>query len=150
MSEQKGFQIFPVLWAQVDANMHLRHSAFADFGAQARLQILNNYGISLRLLQKYKIGPILFREELIYHKEVALGDSVSISTELLKSTITGSRWTIQHEILRGDGVHAATINVDGAWLDLEKRKLAEINEEIATLFNALPKSENYSLIEKKE
>lgn len=150
MTEQKEFQVFPVLWAQVDANMHLRHSAFADFGAQGRLEVLNKIGLSASLLRKHKIGPILFREELIYHREVGLGDTLSVSTELLKSTESGSRWTIQHEIWRADGVKAATINADGAWLDLEKRKLAEINEEISVLFNALPRSKNYSLIEKKE
>ena len=29
-----------VIWAQVDANRHMRHSAYADFGAQARLAML--------------------------------------------------------------------------------------------------------------
>lgn len=149
MSDNKEFNIFPVLWAQVDANMHLRHSAYADFGAQSRLQVLNKFGINAHLLKKHKIGPVLFREELIYHREISLGDSVSISCELTKSTKSGSRWTIQHEIFRGDGTKAATIIVDGAWLDLEKRKLAEMPEAVSALFNILPKSENFTLIEKK-
>jgi acyl-CoA thioester hydrolase len=29
-----------VLWSQIDANMHLRHSAYADFAAQARVEML--------------------------------------------------------------------------------------------------------------
>ena len=33
-----------VMWSQIDANMHLRHSAYADFAAQARLEILEKLG----------------------------------------------------------------------------------------------------------
>jgi acyl-CoA thioester hydrolase len=55
-----------VLWSQVDANMHLRHSAYADFAAQARLEILGSLGFNADLLEQLHVGPILFREELIY------------------------------------------------------------------------------------
>jgi acyl-CoA thioester hydrolase len=35
-----------VMWSQVDANMHLRHSAYADFAAQARLMLLEKLGFT--------------------------------------------------------------------------------------------------------
>ncbi len=52
-----------VLWAQIDANMHLRHSAYADFAAQARLDMLQYIGMTPAVLHQEHIGPILFREE---------------------------------------------------------------------------------------
>jgi acyl-CoA thioester hydrolase len=67
-----------VLWSMVDANMHLRHSAYADFAAQARLELLNHLGLDARVFAKLKIGPILFREELIYRKEVGMNDTVRV------------------------------------------------------------------------
>jgi len=41
-----------VMWSQIDANMHLRHSAYADFAAQARLEILEKLGFDANLLEK--------------------------------------------------------------------------------------------------
>lgn len=39
------------MWAQVDANMHLRHSAYADFGAHARLVLMESMGFNARLMK---------------------------------------------------------------------------------------------------
>ena len=49
-----------VIWSMVDANMHLRHSAYADFAAQARLEILTSTGFDADLMERLHVGPILF------------------------------------------------------------------------------------------
>jgi acyl-CoA thioester hydrolase len=132
-----------VLWSQIDANQHMRHSAYADFGAQARLSMLESLGLKPSELFKYKVGPLLFREELFYLREVGINDRVTVSCELIKSRADGSRWTIRHEIFRGDGIKAAIIIADGAWIDLEKRKLAILPAELTQLFMNSPKGEDY-------
>ncbi|UII23426.1 acyl-CoA thioesterase [Fulvivirga ligni] len=134
---------FKILWSQIDANQHLRHSAYADFGAQARVQALQNIGFDMATFQKLKIGPILFREEMIYLREVAPNDIITITADLVKCRQDGSRWSIKHEVFRSDGVKAAQINVDGAWLDLVQRKLAVLPEELAEKFMTLPKDEEF-------
>jgi acyl-CoA thioester hydrolase len=63
-----------IIWAQIDANRHMRHSAYADICAQARSNMLNKMGFSLDKFAEFHIGPILFREELIYFKEVHLDE----------------------------------------------------------------------------
>lgn len=133
-----------VMWAQVDANMHLRHSAYADFAAQARVELLEKLGFGTSVLKRLKIGPILFREELIYLREVHANDTVKVTCELTRYKKANSRFSFKHEIFRGDGVKAAIINVDGAWLDLEKRKLTTLPEEVSGLFTGIPKSEDYT------
>lgn len=132
-----------VIWAQMDANQHLRHSAYADLAAQARVELLESMELNMDVFQKLKIGPILFREELIYLKEIRGTQKVKISSELVKSRPDGSRWSIRHEVFREDGVKSAIINVEGAWLDLVQRKLTGLPENFATAFNAMPKSEDY-------
>lgn len=133
----------PVLWAQLDANMHMRHSAYADFAAQARLNMLDKLGMKAEELVALKLGPILFREELIYHREVGPNDYLKVTCVMTKSRKDGSRWSIRHEIFRKDGVKAATINVDGAWLDVVKRKLGTLPEHLYQKFKQLPVSEDY-------
>lgn len=132
-----------VLWSQVDANMHLRHSAYADFAVQARLEVLSSLGFNIDLLTKLHIGPILFREELIYMREVPPNDTIKITSVLTKCRKDGSRWSFRQELFREDGIQAAQINVDGAWMDTIKRKLVALPEEWAVKFLNIPKSEDF-------
>ena len=136
-----------VLWSQLDANMHLRHSAYADFAAQARLEILESLGFDSHLLERLKIGPILFREELIYMREVRPNDTIKVTCEMTSCRKDGSRWSFSQAIYRGDGIQAAQINVQGAWVDMEKRKLAVLPSEWVVKFLDIPKSENFILEE---
>ena len=132
-----------VMWSHLDANMHMRHSAYADFAAQARIEVLDKLGLDLRVFQKLHIGPILFREETVYLREVGINENLSVTTLLVKSRPDGSRWSIRHELFKEDGVKAAVVNVDGAWIDTQKRKLTTLPEELAEQFNHIPKSYDY-------
>ena len=136
-----------VIWSMVDANMHLRHSAYADFAAQARLEILHSTGFNADILEKLHVGPILFREELIYMREVRPNDTIKITCALTKARKDGSRWSFRQEMFRSDGIQAALINVDGAWIDTIKRKLVGLPEEWATKFLHIPKSADFVLEE---
>ena len=139
-----------VLWSQVDSNNHLRHSAYADFGAQARLELLSKLGFDSKLMEKLKIGPILFREELIYLREVGPTDTVSVTCEMSHCRKDGSRWSFSQAVYRADGVQAAQINVQGAWIDMEKRKLAVLPPEWAEQFMHIPKTKDFVLEEVPE
>jgi acyl-CoA thioester hydrolase len=132
-----------VLWSQIDANQHLRHSAYADFAAQARLNMMQQLGLNPNILLEQKIGPVLFREELFYLREVALNDTIKMTCELSKARADGSRWSIRHEMYREDGVKAAIINVDGAWIDMVKRKLCLLPADISELFMKANKATDY-------
>jgi acyl-CoA thioester hydrolase len=132
-----------VLWSQIDANQHLRHSAYADFAAQARLNMMQQLGLNPNILLEQKIGPVLFREELFYLREVALNDTIKMTCELSKARADGSRWSIKHEMYREDGVKAAIINVDGAWIDMVKRKLCLLPPDISELFMKANRTADY-------
>lgn len=136
-----------VIWSMVDANMHLRHSAYADFAAQARLEILTASGFNADLMEQLHVGPILFREELIYMREVRPNDTIKITCAMTKCRRDGSRWSFKQEMFRSDGIQAALINVDGAWIDTVKRKLVGLPEEWASKFLDIPKSDDFVLEE---
>lgn len=136
-----------VLWSQIDSNNHLRHSAYADFGAQARLELLKSLGFDADSLEKLKIGPILFREELIYLREIRPNDTVRVTCEMTHCRRDGSRWTFTQAIYRSDGVQAATINTHGAWVDIEKRKLVPLPSDWAEKFMLIPQTADFVLEE---
>jgi len=132
-----------VLWAQIDANQHMRHTAYADFAAQARLTMLEYIGLKPAVLYGYNVGPVLFREELIYLREVGINEYIKVTCEIVKSRPDGSRWSIRHDLYRGDGVKAAIIVADGAWIDMQQRRLTLLPPELSEMFMHAPKSHDY-------
>lgn len=136
---------FEVQWSDLDPNRHMRHSAYNDYAAHMRLKIFEEAGISIKLMEELKIGPILFREETIFLREIGMHGNITLTVALSKSREDASRWSFHHEIYRPDGIKAAKINVDGAWLDLTKRKLAHPPQEIIDLMMSLPKTEDFEL-----
>lgn len=129
-------QTYTVRWAELDPNGHMRHSAYADFAADQRVHWLASHGYDLRKFAELRIGPILFREETKYLKEIHAGEEIRVEGRLMNGTPDGSRWTIEHTIYKADGRVAATVTVDGAWLDLERRKLTVPPAELAAVLQA--------------
>ena len=128
----------PVMWAQIDGNMHMRHSAYADFATHARMFELAKLGITTDDFQLHKLGPILFREETIYLREVKVGDTITVKVALTKCLPDASRFTIRHELFRADGVRCAEVIIDGAFLGTETRKLIIPPDAFAEKFKQLP------------
>lgn len=129
-------QTYTVRWAELDPNGHMRHSAYADFAADQRVHWLASHSYDLRKFAELRIGPILFREETKYLKEIHAGEEIRVEGRLMNGTPDGSRWTIEHTIYKADGRVAATVTVDGAWLDLERRKLTVPPAELAAVLQA--------------
>ena len=132
-----------VRWADLDPNGHLRHSVYYDYGAQARIDLLRAQGIDLTYLRKHRMGPILFREECIFRREIRENEKLVIKSYLTALVAGGNRFSIEHRILRKPDTLCATIHIDGAWIDTDKRKLTEATKEIREAFEAWPKSDGF-------
>ena len=135
-------------WSDLDPNFHLRHSAYYDFGAYARIHFLTSHGLSTEAMMEDKFGPILFREECIFRREIKLTDEVTVSVELLKAREDFSRWSIQHQFVKNNDQLAAVLVVDGAWINTELRKLTGIPDHAREAFAKMPKAENFEWIVK--
>jgi acyl-CoA thioester hydrolase len=136
-------KIVEIRWADLDPNFHLRHSVYYDYGAYCRVSFLEEYGLSNLKMQELSIGPILFREEAVFRREIRLGDRLSINLALAKARTDYSRWTIRHELIKNQTILAAVITVEGAWLHTLQRKLATPPPEVAFVFEQMPKTEQF-------
>lgn len=133
-------------WSDLDPNFHLRHSVYYDFGAQHRIEILEELGLTLKAMQKEQIGPVLFREECIFKKEINLTDVITMQTKLAKMNADSSRYSIVHELYR-DEVLCAVITVDGAWMDTKLRKLATPTPQIVVdALAVFPKTTDFTTL----
>jgi acyl-CoA thioester hydrolase len=135
-----------VRWSDIDQNRHLRHSAYYDYGATVRIDCFSKHGLTNLKFEELRIGPILFREEAIFKREIKFEDSVTIDLMVTKATPDFSRWSIRHHFYKADGTLSAIINLDGAWIDVLKRKLAVPDLFIQKVFDDFPKAQDFEII----
>jgi acyl-CoA thioester hydrolase len=140
---------FPeIRWADLDPNFHVRHSVYYDWAAYSRICFLEEHGLTPLVFAQHNFGPILFREECSFRKELHFSDTISIDLQLLKARTDFSRWSIRHTIYKNKETVAATITVDGAWIDTQKRKLAMPPAMVTEVFNAMPQTTDFEWINK--
>ncbi len=137
---------FQTKWADFDANKHMRHTAYNDYAAEARLRFLNENGFGLSVMEKQNIGPILFSENTIFRREIKLGEDISIELFLEASSKNGERFKLKSLLFRQDGELAATITVFLAWIDLTKRKLTTPSKQLIKTLNCLEKTDDFEEI----
>ena len=135
-----------VRWSDLDPNFHVRHSAYYDFGAYCRIGFFEEFGLSSAAMQKLQFGPILFREEAIFRKEIRMGDDLMINLSLTKSRRDFSRWSIRHQLIKNPDTIAAVLTVDGAWINTQLRKLATPPTELVAVFEKMPRSEDFTWV----
>lgn len=135
-----------IRWADIDANRHLRHSVYYDFGASMRMNVLNAHGLSMKKLEELAVGPVLFREEAVFRREIMFEEEIVIDVKVVRAREDFARWSLRHHFTKADGTLAAIINIDGAWIDLVRRKLTVPDEFIIRVFEQFPKSEDFEWI----
>jgi len=135
---------FQVRWADLDPNGHLRHSAYMDYAAQARVGFLNDCGFTLERFQKLHLGPVLFREDTQYLREVRANERISVTTELNGLSANGKHWRMRHRMFKSDGSLACVIDVQGAWLDLVTRKIVPAPAELQEAMRKAPRTQDYA------
>jgi acyl-CoA thioester hydrolase len=143
---EKFIQEIQVRWSDLDPNGHLRHSVYYDWGALCRVAFLEQHQFTTSLMQQLDIGPILLREECTFRREIKMGDKVTMDLQLSKAKKDFSRWSIRHIISKNEDIVSALLAVDGAWLDLSKRKLAAPGQEVFDVFSKMPVSEDFQWI----
>jgi acyl-CoA thioester hydrolase len=137
-----------VRWSDLDPNFHLRHSVYYDWGAFIRLLFLNEHGLTPSVLQQFHFGPILFREECVFKREILFGDRVEVNLHLSKSRRDFSRLSIIHEIWKNHEILSAIVTVDVAWIDTKLRKLTVPPPLIHQAFDPIPRTENFEWMDK--
>ena len=144
MSYSKKIEI---RWSDLDPNFHVRHSVYYDWGAYCRICFLNENGFTSKAMHQQNIGPVIFREEGIFKREILPNDTIEIFLELKSCKKDFSKWTMVHNIFKNNETIAAILTIDGAWLDTKLRKLTTPNMDLAKGFDNIPKAADFVWIE---
>ena len=137
---------FTSRWADFDPNNHMRHSAYTDYAAEARVRMFNEYGLNLTEFNKLNIGPILFREETIFRREIRLSEDISVEVFLKGISENGERFKFSHKIFKTEGSLAAEVEIYGAWLDLKTRKLTKPPKIVMEALKDIERTEDFENI----
>ena len=147
MSPPEFERTFTVLWGDIDANRHMRNTAYSDYASHTRFAFLAENGFPMERLEALAVGPVLFKETTEYFRELRLHDRIVVNLRVLAWAADGSRWSVCNELFRvepgGERVRAARITMEGAWFDLRTHKLRVPPPELVAVFDALPRTEDF-------
>jgi len=133
-----------IRWADIDANFHLRHSVYYDFGSQQRISIFEDLGLTMQVMKENHFGPVIFREECVFKREIKLSDAITIVAKITHMRPDASRYTMQHEFFNAEDQLCAILTLDAAWIDIQKRKLVTTTPYIAQqVISAFPKTGDF-------
>jgi acyl-CoA thioester hydrolase len=133
-----------IRWSDIDPNFHVLHSKYYDYAAYCRMSFMTAHGITPAIMMEKNIGPIIFREECLFKKEIKFGDELTVTILLDKLSADYRKWTMINELFINRDTLAAVVTVEGAWMDTKFRKVTVPPESFKTGFDAMPRTENFN------
>ena len=141
---------FEIRWSDVDANRHLRNSAYIDYMSHTRMSFMLENGMDQRHLAEYNLGPVAFYEHMYYFREVFPGKPVRVSIQLKGISEDGMYFQFLHNFYDENGKNFARCEMMGGWIDLKQRKLVGLPKELFEKFEALEKTDDFKIITKED
>lgn len=130
-------------WADLDANAHMRNTAFLDRCVDLRIMYFESRGFPAGEFARLRIGPVVQRDEIEYFRELGLLERFRIDIRLGGLSIDGSRFCIVNGITRPDGSRVARVTSRGGWLDLDARRLVAPSPAILEALQGLPRTPDF-------
>lgn len=134
---------FPIRWSDMDANRHVRNTIFSELATHTRFRMLEANGFPQARFEALRFGPVMFREEIRYRRELVFGEEATVNVLFAGLSEDGSQWRVHQEVARGDGKQAAILTIDGAWIQLDTRRLVAPPPELLELLRGLPRTGDF-------
>lgn len=137
---------FHVRWGDMDFNAHMKNTAYLDICGDVRMMFFAANGFSMRDFERLRIGPVILRDELDYHRELKLLELVTVDLVLAGLSADNFRFRIKNHFTREDGKMAARVTSLGGWLSLETRRLVPPPEALLQALLAMPRSDDFETL----
>tara|TARA_Y100000815_G_scaffold270061_1_gene293993 strand:+ start:18703 stop:19182 length:480 start_codon:yes stop_codon:yes gene_type:complete len=141
---------FEIRWSDVDANLHLRNSAYIDYMSHTRMSYFQEKGFNQNRLHELQLGPVALYEHMFYFQEVFPGKPISVSLQLKGVSEDGSFFSFVHNFYDAKGKNLARCEMLGAWINLNTRKLTHPPQELWDFLDEMDKTEDYKTITKED
>lgn len=137
---------FEIRWDDVDANRHLRNSAYINFMSHTRMSYMFENGMGHDSLEKHNLGPVALYEHVYYFRELFPGRPVFVSLQLLGMAEDGKFFKFLHNFYDENGKNFARAEMLGGWIDMQTRKLTGLPEEYLKMFQEFDKADNFKIL----
>lgn len=140
-------QQYIVTWSDLDANVHMRNTAYLDYAAQTRFAYFASQGFPPAEFARAAIGPAIFEDRVQYKKELRFLAPFTVDQTLGGLSEDASRMIFCNRILRGeDGVVCAVVETHAAWFSLTSRKIVAPPEPLAQALRNLVRNPEFRLL----
>lgn len=137
---------FNVGWEHLDANGHMRNTAYLDLTVDVRMMFFKDNGFEVEEFARQRIGPVVRRDEVDYFREFRLLDPVVVTLALAGMSEDGSHFSLRNEFFRGDGKLAARVLTAGGWLDLAARRLTAPPPALRQALDKLARTDDFATL----
>jgi len=134
---------FTIRWSDVDANGHMRNTAYSEICSDTRVAMLAAGGFAWSRFESLGLGPVLLRENIVYQREAGLGEDVRVDAKAAGLSPDGARWAIRHRLWKQDGVRMARVAVLCGWIDFTTRRLVVPPPELARVLEDLDRTGSF-------
>lgn len=137
---------YTVSWGDLDANVHLRNTAYLDYSAQTRFLYLKVNGFTPADFRNAGIGPVVLLEQITYHKELGFLENFSVTMELGGLSEDGAKFIMVNRFFKADGRLAAEVATRGAWFDLNARRVKAPPQALNEAMLRMVRSEQFEAL----
>ena len=140
------FRTYEIRWSDIDANGHVNYAAYIDATGDLRYRFFTEHDFPPEKFQELGIGPIYTAIHAQFHREVRMGETVTITFALAGLSAQGSRWKVHHNVLKPNGKKAVSIEVEGGLLNLATRKPVLSTPELLETFHLIPRTSDFEVL----
>lgn len=134
---------YQVRWTDIDANRHVRYSAYIDAAAELRYRFFTEHNLPPEAFDNLGVGPVYTSLTATFFREVRLGETLTITYLLVGLSPSGVRWKVQHDFLKANRKIAVTVLLEGTILNLSTRQPTAPTPEIMAVFRQVPRSAHF-------
>jgi acyl-CoA thioester hydrolase len=140
-------QQFQVIWADLDPNAHMRHTAYNDYAAQVRVGLFDELSLPLAELVASGYGPVLFHEDTTFKREVFMNERITVDCAAVAFRKDLKIWKFRQQVWKQNGELACVIIATGAFMSLKERKVVVPPQKIIDMLERIPKTEDFGWME---
>ncbi len=137
---------YEVRWTDIDANKHVRYSAYIDAAAEQRYRFFTEHDLPPAAFDKLDMGPVYTTLTANFFREARLGETLTIKYLLTGLSPSGVRWKVRHDFLKANGKKAVSISLEGTILNLTTRQPTAPTPEIMAVFQLVPRSPVFEVL----
>jgi acyl-CoA thioester hydrolase len=130
-------------WGDLDFNGHMRNTAYLDKAGDVRMMYFAEQGFSMREFERLRFGPVVFRDEVEYFREMKMLEPIRVTLSLAGLSADRRKFRLRNQFFRPDGELAVRLVSSGGWLDLTARKLAVPPEGLGDALGQLVRDEDF-------